>query len=135
MVGVIILTHGLFGEELHIAAEMIIGKQSKVEILSMLPNNSLKEVTSQLESLIEKYMASGVVVFTDMFGGSPSNISMAYLQNDAVEVVSGVNLPMLVKAYTMRMDKKVKPNQIAVESAQAGLENIKVASALLSMGK
>ncbi len=135
MIGIIILTHGLFGEELHLAAEMIVGKQDKVDIISIKTGNSLKDATVQLENLLDGYMNSGVVVYTDMFGGSPSNISMAYLQNDAVEVISGVNLPMLIKAYTLRMDKGNSVATIAQESAQAGIENIKVASAILTTAR
>ncbi len=72
------------------------------------------------------------LVFTDMFGGSPSNISMAYLDKDMVEVISGVNLPMLLKAFTMRMDSSNTLDQIAKESAAAGRNSIKVAGELLN---
>ena len=75
MVGVVVLTHGLFGEELFRAAEMILGKQDKVEIISMQPDLSLDDITGRLENIISNYSSEGCIVFTDMFGGSPSNIS------------------------------------------------------------
>lgn len=135
MVGVIILTHGLFGEELYRSAEMIVGRQDKVEIISMQSGFSLKDVAQKLEDIINVYGLECSLVFTDMFGGSPSNISMAYLDIDTVEVVSGVNLPMLIKAFTMRGDSKYTLAQIASESADAGRQSIKVAGELLNKVK
>ncbi len=135
MVGIVILTHGLFGEELYRSAEMIVGRQDKVEIISMQAGFSLDDVAGRLEGVINLYGSECCLVFTDMFGGSPSNISMAYLGADTVEVVSGVNLPMLLKAFTMRMDGKRTLSEIASESARAGQESIKVAGELLNKVK
>ena len=132
MIGAVILTHGLFGEELFRAAEMILGKQDKVEIISIQTGLSLDDVAGRLENIIKSYGQDGCLVLTDMFGGSPSNISMAYLGMESVEVVSGVNLPMLLKAFTMRMDSKNTLSHIATESAEAARQSIKVAGELLN---
>ena len=135
MIGIVILTHGLFGEELYRSAEMIVGRQDKVEILSVQAGVPLDDVIGRLEKIINVYGAECCLIFTDMFGGSPSNISMAYLKKNAVEVVSGVNLPMLLKAFTMRLDGKHSLLEIASESAKAGRESIKVAGELLNKVK
>ena len=127
-----ILTHGMFGVELLHAAEMIIGRQDKVEVISMQGGVSMNDASLKLEDILKQYKTESCLVFTDMFGGSPSNISMAYLDNDTVEVVSGVNMPMLLKAFTMRMDSANTLDKIAKESAEAGRNSIKVAGELLN---
>ena len=128
---VITLTHGLFGEELLRAAEMIVGKQDKVEVLSIQGNVSMNEASLKLEEIIKKYPDDGCLVFTDMFGGSPSNIAIAYLDYENLEVVSGLNLAMLLKTFTMRMDSENSLEDVARQAAQAGIESIKVAGDLL----
>lgn len=129
---IVILTHGIFGEELLRSAEMIIGRQDKVEVISIQGGVSMNDASLKLEDILKQYKTESCLVFTDMFGGSPSNISMAYLDKDTVEVVSGVNLPMLLKAFTMRMDSANTLDKIAKESAEAGRSSIKVAGELLN---
>lgn len=135
MVCIVILTHGLFGEELFRATEMIVGKQDKVEIISMQTGFAMSEVAKRLEEVINMYGDDSVLVFTDMFGGSPSNVSMAYLSADSVEVVSGVSLPMLLRAFTMRMEGTHSLHEIACQSAEAAKDSIKVAGELLAKRK
>ena len=100
--------------------------------LPALGSHSLNDASLKLEDILKQYKTESCLVFTDMFGGSPSNISMAYLDKDTVEVVSGVNLPMLLKAFTMRMDSANTLDKIAKESAEAGRSSIKVAGELLN---
>lgn len=129
---IVILTHGMFGEELLRSAEMIIGRQDKVEVISISSGALMDDVSLKMEEILSKYKNESCLLFTDMFGGSPSNISMAYLNQDSVEVVSGVNLPMLIKACTMRMDNQNSLSKIARESSEAGIASIKVAGELLN---
>lgn len=129
---IVILTHGMFGEELLRSAEMIIGRQDKVEVISISSGALMDDVSLKMEEIFSKYKNESCLLFTDMFGGSPSNISMAYLNQDSVEVVSGVNLPMLIKACTMRMDSQNSLSKIARESSEAGIASIKVAGELLN---
>lgn len=129
---IVILTHGMFGEELLRSAEMIIGRQDKVEVISINSGELMDDVSLKMEEILSKYKNESCLVYTDMFGGSPSNISMAYLSKDSVEVVSGVNLPMLIKAFTMRMDSENSLSKIAKDSAEAGKVSIKVAGELLN---
>jgi len=130
MIGIILVTHGSFGEELVNTAEMIVGKQDCVETIAMQYGSSLSEVADEIEKSIEKYEAAGSIVFTDMFGGSPSNISMAYLGSKNVEVVSGVNLPMLIKAFSVRKENK-SLTAICDDCAESGKSSIIVAGQLL----
>ena len=135
MIGVIILTHGRFGEELYKSAEMILGKQDKVEVVSVKAGFSMNDIAGPLEDIININGEDCSLVFTDMFGGTPSNISIAYLKDKTVEVVSGVNLPMLLKAFVLRMEKDISLAEVAAQSAIAGQESIKVAGELLTQKK
>lgn len=133
MIRIVILTHGLFGEELLRTAEMIVGKQDGVDVISIEGSVSMSEATKKLETLMSlnehKYL-----VFTDMFGGSPANISMAYLASN-VEVISGINLPMLLKAFTLRMKKVEDLKEFAEDVVRAGTSSIKMASTFMNGGK
>ncbi|GAB1534922.1 PTS sugar transporter [Geovibrio sp. ADMFC3] len=130
MVGIVLVTHGRFGEELKKSAEMILGSQEGVETISMEYGSSLADVADEIEKIIARYEESGAIVFTDMFGGSPSNVAMAYLGAKNVEVVSGVNLPMLIKALGMRRENK-SIRVMCNECAESARQSIIVAGELL----
>ncbi|MBZ4671810.1 PTS sugar transporter subunit IIA [Deferribacterales bacterium Es71-Z0220] len=130
MIGIIILTHGSLGVELLKTAEMIIGKQDKVDILSVQSGSSLSELATRLDSLKEKYQNDGLLILTDMFGGSPSNIAMAYLDDKNVEVVTGVNLPMIIKAFSIRKDV-ASPQELAKFASNTAKDSIIIAGELL----
>jgi len=131
MVGVILLTHGSLGIELLKTSEMIIGKQDKVDFLSVQSGASLGDLAGDLDRLINKYKDGGVLILTDMFGGSPSNIAMAYLEKNKVDVVTGVNLPMLIKTFSMRKDIK-NPQELGRAAIQTGKESIILAGDLMT---
>lgn len=130
MVGIVLVTHGKFGEELKNSAEMILGSQEAVETISIEYGSSLADVADEIENIIARYEESGAIVFTDMFGGSPSNVAMAYLGSKNVEVVSGVNLPMLIKALGMRRENK-SLRTMCMECAESARQSIIVAGELL----
>ncbi|WP_022849759.1 PTS sugar transporter subunit IIA [Limisalsivibrio acetivorans] len=130
MIGIILVTHGNFGAELLRTAEMIVGAQDGVETIAMQNGSSLVDIADEIESVISKYEDSGAIVFTDMFGGSPSNIAMAYLGSRNVEVVSGINLPLLIKAFSVRKENK-SLRMMCSECAESGRESIIVAGELL----
>jgi len=101
MIGLVIATHARLGEELVAAARMIIGPSDRVRAVSINPGDGVEQVRS---TLVEAMTAvnpdgDGVVVMTDMFGGTPSNISLAFLDSGQVEVLTGVNLPMVLKFF------------------------------------
>jgi len=131
MVGVILLTHGSLGIELLKTSEMIIGKQDKVDFLSVQSGASLGDLAGDLDKLINKYKDGGVLILTDMFGGSPSNIAMAYLEKDKVDVITGVNLPMLIKTFSMRKDIK-NPLELGRAAIQTGKESMILAGDLMN---
>lgn len=130
MIGIVVLTHGALGIELLKTCEMIIGKQNMVDVLTVQNGISLSDIANRLDKLIENYGKSGVLIFTDMFGGSPSNIAMSYLGHSNVEVLTGVNLPMLLKAFGAREGiDSIK--EFAEGTQQSGLESIILAGDIL----
>ena len=131
MIGILVITHAQLGHELLGAAEFILGKLERVEALSVEanldPEKIRKEIARGVKRLAEP---DGVLILTDMFGGTPNNVSLAFLEEGKVEVVTGVNLPMLIKAATSRQDTSLP--QLAAQVAQAGREAISVAGELLN---
>jgi len=101
MIGLVIATHARLGEELVAAAKMIIGPSDRVRAVSIQPGDGVEEVRTNLSEAMTAVNpeGDGVVVMTDMFGGTPSNISLAFLDSGQVEVLTGVNLPMVLKFF------------------------------------
>ncbi len=130
MVEIVIITHGLFGEELFLSAEMILGKQGNVHNIAVQPGRSLTEIVDELDAVITKKSGKGILILTDMFGGSPSNIAFSYVGQPNIEIVSGINLPMLLKAFSGRMSE-TSLRDLASECGEAGKNSIKVASELM----
>ncbi|MGB9732083.1 MULTISPECIES: PTS sugar transporter subunit IIA [Calditerrivibrio] len=130
MIAVILLTHSSLGLELLKTTEMIIGKQDKVEVLSIHSGTTLSILVEKLDQLVEKYKDGGVVIATDMFGGSPSNIAMAYLVNEGVEVITGVNLPMLIKIFSDRKSVET-PQELCALAAEAAKKSIIIAGEIM----
>lgn len=130
MIGLLIITHGQLAKELLEAAEFIVGTVESVECISI---NVMKD-SKKLRDMIEKKINSlnqgqGVLVLTDMFGGTPSNIALSFLQNDAVEIVTGVNLPMVIAIAHNRGGHSLV--EIADMAKTAGQRSISLASELL----
>ena len=134
MVEIVLITHGSLGLELIKTCEMIMGKQDKIQILSIQSSSSLTEMADRLDEIMVKYKKYGILIFTDMFGGSPSNISMAYLKSGEVEVVTGVNLPMLIKAFSLRKETD-SVTEIGRKAAEGGKSSIRIARELLNYAK
>lgn len=130
MIGVAILTHGSLGVELLKTSEMIIGKQDMVDILSVQNGSSLNELANLLEKIKQKYSDSGLLILTDMFGGSPSNIAMAFLESGKVEVLTGVNLPMMIKVLSARQDVK-SLEELAKKAQNTAKESVIIAGELI----
>jgi len=101
MIGLVIATHARLGEELVSAARMIIGPSDRVRAVSIQPGDGVELVRTNLAEAMAEVNpdGDGVVVMTDMFGGTPSNISLAFLDSGQVEVLTGVNLPMVLKFF------------------------------------
>jgi len=130
MIGMVLVTHGRLAEEFIAALEHIVGKQKGVRAICIGAEDDMEKRRKEiLDSVAAVEEGQGVVVLTDMFGGTPSNLAISILDKAKVEVIAGINLPMLIKLASLRDKGDLKK---AVEAAQeAGRKYINVASALL----
>lgn len=131
MIGGIIVSHGKLAEELLNALNIILGEVLNIEAISIGwyddVEESKKKINKSLKNVDQK---NGVVIFTDMFGGTPSNISFSFLKDNRVEIITGVNLPMLIKFVSLQRSNKIK--EVAKKVVEQGKQNIHLASALLN---
>lgn len=103
MIGIVIVTHGLLGQEILRTAEFIVGGLDGCATVSIDGSKGPDAIRKLIgESINSVNRGAGVLILTDMFGGTPSNISLAFLEPEKVEVLTGVNLPMLIKAVQLR---------------------------------
>ncbi|MBW2039511.1 MAG: PTS sugar transporter subunit IIA [Deltaproteobacteria bacterium] len=133
MIGVVIVTHSALADEFLMATQQIIGDVEGMEPVSIDPSEPLEEVEKRIKKAVKKVNAGeGVLILTDMFGGTPSNISLSFLEKGKVEVVTGVNLPMLIKLSTLREEKAL--DDLASFIRSYGQKNIHLASEILERG-
>ena len=129
MIGILLVTHGKLAEEMKKAMEHVVGPQEQIDIICIDADD---DVELRRQDIIQKVQAldtgDGVCIATDMFGGTPSNLAISVMDGDKVEVIAGLNLPMLIKLVRSR-DLPLK--QAAQESAQAARKYINIASELL----
>ena len=131
MIGVLVTTHGNVGGELIKAVEMIKGAAEGVLHLSMDQTKGVEELKKEITAAIKKLdQGQGVLILTDLFGGTPSNIALSLLKPGKVEVVTGVNLPMLLKLSEMQEGVSLK--DFAVHIRDYGMKNIYLASEILN---
>jgi len=131
MIGVLVITHGNLGNELVKVAELIKGSLEGTLCVSVDATRGLDDLRKEITSAIRKVdSGSGVLVLTDLFGGTPSNVSLAFLKEGRVEVVTGVNLPMLLKVPDVR-EKEDDLSKFAAEIRDYGKKNIYLASEVL----
>ena len=129
-VGVVIVTHYRLGEEFLQALRLIVPNAPGFLAVGIEPTQSVEEMRGTIsQALAKAEQGQGVLVLTDMFGGTPSNISLAFLAEHKVEVVTGVNLPMLIKLATLSEPKPLA--ELAVFIKSYGQRNISVASEIL----
>jgi PTS system mannose-specific IIA component len=130
MIGLVLVTHGRLAEEFKFALEHIVGRQDKIETVSIGADDNLEQRRKDIRAAIGKVAGpEGTVLLTDMFGGTPSNLAISFLKDGEVEVIAGLNLPMLVKLARVRGES---PLGKAVLLAQdAGRKYINIASKIL----
>lgn len=135
MIGIVIVTHGQLGEALIGAAELIIGNRPEaLESVSIDLNENAEKLRAKIAQVIKKVkQPDGVLILTDMFGGTPSNLSYSFLEEDHVEVLAGVNLPILIQAAGNR--KKMKLGKLAANLEIFGKKSISLASGILKGNK
>ena len=131
MIGIIVVTHGNLALELKSAMEHILGVQRNIEIISIKQDDDLEIKKSALEESIKRVNEdNGTIILTDMFGGTPSNLAISFLEMGKVEIISGVNLPMLVKLIDLRDSNDLQ--KVARESKESAQKYISIASEILS---
>jgi len=131
MIGLVLVTHGRLAEEMVAALEHVVGPQPNIASVCIGPDDDMERRRQDILTSVEKVDGGqGVVVLTDMFGGTPSNLAISIMDKANVEVIAGVNLPMLIKLISVRGKETLAE---AVASAQeAGRKYINVASRLLA---
>lgn len=130
MVGLVIVSHGNLGAELIKVAELIVGKLDGVMSVSVNALEDVDRARDDIGAAIKKVQGkSGVLILTDMFGGTPSNLSLAFLNESNIEVLTGVNLPMIIKFANHRKEKALSDLLPLVQ--ESGLKSIIVASEML----
>jgi PTS system mannose-specific IIA component len=131
MIGLVLVTHGRLALEFIDALEHIVGPQSNVAAICIGPDDDMEERRKEIiDSVKVADQGEGVVLLTDMFGGTPSNLAISVLDQGRVEVIAGLNLPMLIKLASVR-DKESLKNSVA-QAQEAGRKYINVASQLLA---
>lgn len=128
-VGVVLVTHGEFGETLLKAAEMVMGKQDCCQAVGIDVDKGVDVTMDAIRKAVQAVeKGKGVVALTDLFGGSPTTMSLSLMKSENMEVITGVNLPMLVACLQSR---SMKLNALAEKVKEAGQQGIKVAGAML----
>ena len=132
MIGALIVTHGNLANELLSAARKIESTDVVIEAVPLEWTDSVDEAREKIRVALDRVGTDGgVIIFTDMFGGTPSNISLSFLEKDRVEIITGVNLPMVVKFATLQQDGK-DLTAVAHTISEKGSKAIRVASELLT---
>ncbi len=131
MIGVVLVTHGRLAQEFIGALEHVVGPQENMAAVCIGPDDDMERRRREIvESVAEVDGGQGVVLLTDMFGGTPSNLAISVLDQGRVEVVAGVNLPMLIKLASLRGEESLAT--VIAEAQRAGRKYINVASQLLA---
>jgi len=130
MIGLVLVTHGRLADEFIHAMEHVVDKQSQIEAVCIGPDDKMDIRRNDIAAAIGRVNSGeGVIILTDMFGGTPSNLSISLLEEGRVEVVAGLNLPMLVKLARVRKDFNL--HKAAAAAQDAGRKYINIASQVL----
>jgi PTS system mannose-specific IIA component len=136
LIGLVIATHGRLGEALLKTAELIVGPANNCLTVQVELDLSPDELKSQMEKAIETQdQGQGVLILTDLFGGTPSNISLSFLREDRVDILSGANLPMLIRALQQRAKPEMTVKALALDSRDYARKGINVAGDMLGRGR
>jgi PTS system mannose-specific IIA component len=125
MIGLVLVAHAGLAAELLAAAEMIVGKIELAEVVGIRPEANADSVMEAITGAIDRVSGSGVIIMTDMFGGTPSNMSLSFLAENKVEVLTGVNLPMIIRFVSDRNQNGIA--ELAGKIKESGIEGISIA--------
>ena len=131
MIGMVLVTHGRLALEFRAALEHVVGPQTQIETITIGPDDDMDQRRRDIVDAVGRVdTGDGVVVLTDMFGGTPSNLALSVMNGGKTEVVAGINLPMLIKLASVRQDCGL--DQAVVQAQDAGRKYINVASRVLA---
>jgi mannose PTS system EIIA component len=131
MIGMVLVTHGRLATEFRAALEHVVGPQRQIETVTIGPEDDMEARRKDiLEAVLAVDTGQGVVLLTDMFGGTPSNLAISVMGDGLVEVVAGINLPMLIKLASVRDVSSL--DQAVVQAQEAGKKYINIASRVLT---
>lgn len=134
MIGIMVVAHFNLAQEMVAAVELIVGKQEQFESVGILPDEDIEKIRGKIiQALKMADSGDGVLILTDMFGGTPSNISLSFLEDGRIDLVSGVNLPMLIKLTSHREGKTL--DELARFITEYGQKNIYLATDVLRTKK
>ncbi|MDO4184277.1 MAG: PTS sugar transporter subunit IIA [Rhodospirillales bacterium] len=132
MLGLVLVTHGNLAKEFVSAMQHVVGKQEQIETVCIGPEDNMEERRGEILSKVEKVnTGEGTIVLTDLFGGTPSNLAISIMDKAKVEILAGVNLPMLIKIASLRKEKNLKDTVLGAQ--EAGKKYINIASQLLGL--
>jgi PTS system mannose-specific IIA component len=131
MIGMVLVTHGQLAIGFRAALEHVVGPQSRFETITIGPEDDMEQRRADILNAAARVQdGSGVVLLTDMFGGTPSNLAISVMDGGRIEVICGINLPMLIKLATLRETADL--DQAVIEARDAGRKYITVASKVLT---
>jgi PTS system mannose-specific IIA component len=131
MIGLVLVTHGQLATEFRAALEHVVGPQTQIETVTIGPDDDVEQRRHDIIEAVKSVdSGDGVAILTDMFGGTPSNLSISCMSQPKVEVLAGINLPMLVKLAKVRDETPLA--EAVVQAQEAGRKYITVASRVLS---
>ena len=130
MIGLVLVTHGGLATEFRVAMEHVVGPQEAVETVCIGPEDDMEARRADIAAAVQRVdSGAGVILLTDLFGGTPSNLAISLLKAGHIEVIAGVNLPMLIRLESARRNMSV--TQAVAAAREAGRKYISVASELL----
>ncbi len=131
MIGIVLVTHGKLAQEFLAALEHVVGKQEQTRAISIGPEDDMEARRAEILAAVDEVdSGEGTILLTDMFGGTPSNLAISVMDRAKVEVVAGVNLPMLIKLASVRTTESIA--SAVLQASDAGRKYISVASAHLT---
>jgi len=131
MIGLVLVAHGKLAEEFLSVMEHIVGPQKQVAAVCMGPDDDMEQKRQEiLRKVKDVNSGKGVLILTDMFGGTPSNLAISFTEDKKIEALAGMNLPMLIKLASVRQTESLQ--QAALSGQEAGRKYINAAAALLN---
>jgi len=129
MIGLVLVTHAGLATALKLSAEMIVGSIENCTTVEVAPDERADDIMARVVAAVEAVQSGGAIIMTDLFGGTPSNMAMSFLKEGCIEVVTGVNLPMLIEFCSRR--EKMPVAELATNLHRTGCEGIIVAGEFL----